>query len=241
MKFKTDSNGSDAESWDDLELLERKVRKEIGTFRGTKFSQAARWLERTDDLERRRDAPQHELSERLHDGELLMNPSVAADEGRLEPGTGSEAAESEVAGGRGGKARGRECRAMYVTQQAKDGKPLTRVRGALYRNGNGVIVGIAYAMASKNTWFLGLPAGEFKEAVLLCEAAGNKIQAIHLPQSFIEKFGNRLPVSVQFNQAKFNVLYRAGRYYLALKGSGDEDLTDYLAGQPFICPRTEFL
>lgn len=217
------------------------MRKEIGTYRGTRFSQAARWLERTDDLQRRRDALQHELSERLHNGELLLNSSVATNEGRPEPVPGSEGSESEAAGGKGGKARGRECRAMYVTQQAKDAKPLARVRGALYRNGNGVIVGIAYAMASKNTWFLGLPAGEFKEAVLLCEAAGNKIQAIHLPQSFIEKFGKRLPVSTQFNQAKFNVLHRAGRYYLALKGSGDEDLTDYLAGQPFICPRTEYV
>lgn len=128
-----------------------------------------------------------------------------------------------------------------MTQQANNGKPLTRVRGALYRNGSGGIVGIAYAMGSKNTWFLGLPAGEFKEAVLLCEATGNKVQAIHLPQSFIERFGKRLPVSSQFNQAKFNVLHRAGRYYLALKGSGDEDLSDYVVGQPFICPRTEYV
>ncbi len=241
MKTKTSLNGSDERTWNDLKTLEREVRKEIGDFRGTRFSQAARWLEQTDDLQKRRDALQHELNERFSDGKLLLNPAAVTSDDRPESRPGQGGSESEAAGARGGKARGRECRAAFIAQQAKNGKPLTRVRGALYRNGNGFTVGIAYAMSSKNTWFLGLPAGEFKEAVLLCEATGNKVQAIHLPQSFIEKFGKLLPVSTQFNQAKFNVLHRAGRYYLALKGSGDEDLSDYVVGQPFICPRTEYV
>jgi len=239
--MKQNGNGSDSENWNDLESLEKKVRKEIGAFHVTKISQAARWLERTDDLQTRHNALQNELSERLREGNLLLDRTATVNEQSPESTTEAGESASEILGARGGKARGRECRAAYVTQQVKNGKPLTRVRGALYRNGNGVIVGIAYAMASKNTWFLGLPAGEFKEAVLLCEATGNKVQAIHLPESFIEKFGKRLPVSVQYNQAKFNVLYRAGRYYLSLKGSGDEDLSDYIVGQPFICPRTEYV
>jgi len=241
MKSKTTSKGCEGEGWSDLELLEKEVRKEIGAFQVTKVSQAARWLERTDDLQKRRATLQSELSDRLREGRLLLNPTATDSHQRLEPTVEGDKPESENLGARGGKARGRECRAAYVTQQGKNGKPLTRVRGALYRNGNGIIVGIAYAMATKNAWFLGLPAGEFREAVLLCEAMENKIQAIHLPESFIEKFGKRLPVSTQYNQAKFNVQYRAGRYYLSLKGSGDEDLSDHVAGQPFICPRTEYI
>ncbi len=241
MKSKITSNGSEGESWSHLDSLEKEIRKEIGAFQVSKVSQAARWLERSDDLQKRHGVLRNELSDRLREGRLLLNPIATVSDQR--PGLTAEADGSDSAniGAKGGKARGRECRAAYVTQQAENGKPFTRVRGALYRNGNGVIVGIAYAMASKNAWFLGLPAGAFKEAILLCEAMGNKIQPIHLPESFIEKYGRRLPVSTQYNQAKFNVQYRAGRYYLSLKGSGDEDLTDYVAGQPFICPRTEYL
>src|SRR5436309_14251962 len=121
MKSKTAVDGSDGESWSNLESLEREVRKEIGAFRGTKFSQAARWLERTDDLQRRRDALQHELSERLRGGMSLLNPTLAINSERPASAAGAGESESEVTGARGGKARGRECRAAYLAQQARNG------------------------------------------------------------------------------------------------------------------------
>lgn len=199
---------------------------------------AARWVERTDDLQKRRDSLGKEACERLREGKALLNSAALVEDQQPEAEPSPD--HDEVLSGnsflRGGKARGRECRAAYVAQQAKLAKPLTRVRGALYKNSNGLVVGIAYAKVRKNEWFLGLPAGQFKEAVLLCEANDAKIQPIHLTESFIEKYGKRLSVSSQYNQAKFNVQLRSGRYNLVVNGIGDVDLTDYVAGEPLICP-----
>jgi len=241
MKLKPTINVIEGEGWGDLESLEKEVRKEIGVFHVTKVTQAARWLERTDDLQKKHAALQNELGERLREGRSLLKPIVSVNGQKFESALEAKESEFEALGAGGGKARGRECRAAFVAQQARDGKPLTRVRGALYKNRGGATVGIAYAMVRKNEWFLGLPAGEFKEAVLLCEATGGKIQPIHLPETFIEKYGKRLSVSSQYNQAKFSVQFRAGRYNLVVNGIGDVDLTDYVVGQPFVCPRTEYI
>ena len=241
MKQKLAADGSEVESWNDLELLEKEVRKKIGVLHVAKVSQAARWIERADNLRKRNDALYKALSERLREGRLLLDPTEATNEQRTISTLEAEESEFEAPSVKGGKARGRECRAAFATQQAKNGTPLTRVRGALYKNGGGVSVGIAYAMVRKNEWSLGLPASQFKEAVLLCEAAGGKIQPINLPESFIEKYGKRLSVSSKYNQAKFTVQYRAGRYNLVVPGIGDVDLTDCVAGQPFVCEHTEFV
>jgi hypothetical protein len=241
MKSRTDENGSKNGLWNELELLEKDVRNKIGAFPVTKVSQAARWIERTDDLQKRYDALQEEANERLREGRLLSNPTASFEE--EQPNSTFNGGESrfDVPTVRGGKARGRECRAEYIAQQAKSGKPLTRVRGALYRNSGGIITGIAYAKVRKNEWFLGLPAGEFKEAVLLCEATDGKVQPIHLTESFLEKYGKRLSVSSQYNQAKFNVQRRAGRYNLVVTGIGDVDLTDYATAEPLVCPHTKYV
>ena len=204
------------------------------------MSQAARWIERTDSLQRKREAVENELHERLREGRMLLNPAAQSDD-LTEPLREADASEHQEASVKGGKARGRECRAAFVAQQSTLGKLLTRVRGQLYKNERGIMVGIAYAMVRKNEWFLGLPAGEFKEAVLLCELTAGKIQAIHLPERFIEQNGKRLSVSSQHNQTKFIVQYRAGRYNLVVKGIGDVDLTEYITGDPFLCPHTDYM
>lgn len=220
--------------WSELESLEKQIRKEIGNFVQKKFSHAARWVERAHDLKSRNAALQIELGERIREAKNLLSDADFAEQQQTAPVINPEPSVFKSA--RGGKARGRECRAAYVAHQANQNHPLTRVRGALYRNGEGLVIGIAYAKVRKNEWFLGLPAGQFREAVLLCELNNAKIQPIHLNESFIEKFGKRLSVSSQFNQVKFNVLFRNNRYYLVVSGHGDEDLTNYLAGQPIDCP-----
>jgi hypothetical protein len=240
MHARAIEKGDEPEIWNQLERLEREFRGEIGAFALTKLSQAVRWLERTDDLRKRYAALRTEAHDRLKEGKTILTASPIADQRSAFPVTKHEELRLENSPSRGGKARGRECRAAWLAQKAKDGKPLTRVRGALYRDGNGLVVGIPYAMVRKNEWFLGLPAGQFSEAVLLCESDNDKVQAIHLTQSFIEKYEKRLSVSSQYNQTKFVVQRRAGRYYLVVSGVGDVDLTNYLTGEPMVCPRIAF-
>jgi hypothetical protein len=223
--------------WKKLDAQEKTVRREIGGLPVSKVTQAAGWLQRSEDLHRRYVSLRGELTAQLENGEMLLKPVAEISEQNSDPIADSDEPKAKPQGGKG---RGRECRAAYIAQLAKKGERLTRVRGALYRNVSGATVGIAYAMMGKNSWFLGLPAGEFTEAVLLCELPSNKIQAIHLPSKFIESYGRRLPVSLQYNQAKFNIQFRGGRYFLSLKETDDQDLTAYLSGQPFVCARPNF-
>src|SRR2546430_5894788 len=109
MKPTTASNGSESENWSVLELLEKKVRKEIGSFHVTKVSQAARWLERTDELQRRHDALQNELNERLREGRSLVDRTATLNDLRPESQTEVDESASVTPGGRGGEARGRGC------------------------------------------------------------------------------------------------------------------------------------
>ena len=206
-----------------------------GTFNPLRFSQAARWVERTYDLQKKSELLQKEVEQILHEAETLLRNSSPAEQLKAElKNDGSSEGGSSF--GSKGKARGRECRAVYISQQAKDGNLLERVRGVLYRKDNGLIVGIAYAKMRKNEWFLGLPAGEFQEAVLLCEENAGILQPIHLTEAFVEKYKNRLSVSSQYNQSKFVVQRRGGRYNLVVSGVGDVDLTAFLVDESFVCP-----
>jgi hypothetical protein len=214
------------ENWSELQLLEKKVRQKIGAFalnKDPKLSQATRWVERAENIQKKYEGLLQEVSESLHEGKNLLSsnpiihpPSVTSSQNDFDSETS------------GGKARGRQCRLAYVAKQARQGKPLTRVSGALYRNGANLVVGIAYANERENEWFLGLPADQFKEAVLLCETSDRIVQPIYLPENFIKKFERHLSVSRQYSQAKFNVYRQSGRFYLQVKGFEDVELTSYL-------------
>ena len=49
-----------------------------------------------------------------------------------------------------------------------------------------------------------------------------------------------MSVSRQYNQAKFIVQRRTGRYYLVVNGIGDVDLTENALEAPLVCPQVEF-
>jgi hypothetical protein len=225
------------DEWSELRRIEDKLREEVHGYPPPKLTEAARWIERTYDLRRRLEIIRREVAEQLQKGTGLLTPANPTQPQELI--AGPQASSGESAAIDGGKARGRECRSAYIAQQTAAGQTLLRVRGALYKNPSGVIVGIAYAKERKNEWFLGLPAGEFQEAVLLCETNDSKVQPILLPKGFVETHQTRLSVSSQYNQTKFKVARRAGRYCLIVGGQ-DVDLTDCLAGPPFVCPRHEY-
>ena len=224
----------------ELEAVEKAVRQVIGTFALPKLSQAYRWLERTDLLQKRSEALRKEAMENLREGKNLLSGD-SVEQPQAEPAPQHKEMPSSFPPARGGKARGRECRAAFLKREAELERPLTRIRGQLHKNAGGSVVGIAYNQGNerKNEWILGLPAGEFKEAVLLCEMNDFKVQPIHLPESFIAEHGQHLYVSRQYNQAKFKIRREANRYFLVTKNSRDVDVTDYAATEQIFCPPTE--
>lgn len=243
MNTSNSRNGTEPNALSELQKLENEVRQGIGAFaldkKSPKLSHAVRWLERTDSLQKRYEGVLTEACELIREGRVLLSANAPVEEERPERPADHEASSQESTSTRGGKARGRECRLAYVEQQAKQGKSLTRVRGALHKNGTGVVVGIAYAKERKNEWFLGLPAGQFQEAILLCETNDGPIQPIYLSKNFIEEYGKRLSVSRQYDQAKFNIQRRAGRYCLVVNGR-EVELTGHAIGEPFVCPVFEY-
>ncbi len=148
---------------------------------------------------------------------LLEVPTHPLSDQKMSQAVPAEASESA-------RARGGRIRRDFVERLSKLGRRLTQVRGQLYRNQLGEIVGIAYASeVKKDVWFLGLPEGEFQHAVLLCESA-ERIKAMCLSKDFLSEHGRKLSRSQ--GQVKFNVLRRAGRYYIALPGSDPVEITE---------------
>ena len=194
-------------------------------------------------LEKRYEVLAGEAREVIRRGRELLNPTAQNQAENADEFPENELEENSTNEDTGGKARGRECRGAYVRRESERGKPLKRVRGQqLFRNAAGVVIGIAYGgeKSGKDTWFLGLPANEFKEAVLICECLSGKFRVISLPQTFIERYARHLSVSKKFNQAKFRIDLRHGRYELSTK-VGPVDVTEFIDSEPLVCPRDEFI
>ena len=204
------------------------------------------WLRTCTNIERNRDALVNEASDAVSHGRDILHPKEANPTDQVEDSELSDVIESgeDISSGgsnRGGKARGRECRHAFVRRETQRGNAL-RGKGQLFRNPAGAIVGIAYGEEKKerrNTWFLGLPAGAFQTAVLLCETQSEKIKVFRLPASFIQRYGRNLSVSKKFNQAKFRVDLRGSHYELSTT-VGPVDITEYLDAETLDCPRLEF-
>lgn len=125
------------------------------------------------------------------------------------------------------RAQGARRRSDFVHDCAKRGITLNHVKGSLFKNPKGEQVGIASASERKdNAWFLGLPANEFKHAVLLCENKQDRIFAVCLAKSFLDQYGKNLSESK--NQTKFNVALRHGNYFLSVPSIGPVPIDQYI-------------
>lgn len=199
------------------------------------------WLRTAVNLEKRHEVLVAEAREVIRHGRELLNPAALNHTENAGEVLESELEENTINDDTGGKARGRECRGAYVHRESERGKPLKRLRGQqLFRNAAGVVIGIAYGgekKKRKDTWFLGLPANEFKEAVLICECLSRQFRVFNLPGSFVERHERNFHVSKQFNQAKFKIDLRHGRYELSTK-IGPVDVTEFIDSEPLTCPRS---
>ena len=126
--------------------------------------------------------------------------------------------------------RGERMRAEWINQISKLGKALTPIRGALYRNSQGDVVGIACASERKQpngAWWLGLPDGKFQRAVLLCAPSNGKVFAVCLPRNFIDSHSHHLSKS-NVGQRQFTIIKRAEKFYLRLKSNDPIEITSYI-------------
>lgn len=115
------------------------------------------------------------------------------------------------------KEKGERVRTEWVEKLFKLGRVLTRVRGALYQNTKGDIVGIACAREKEsrsNLWWLGLTHGKFQRAALLCVPNAGDTFAVCLPRRFLEENGSRLS-KTRAGQTHFTVIKRGAKVFLA--------------------------
>ena len=236
------------DAWNELIGIKNEIIEEMSKCKNetAKLRQLNDWLRRELDLESRHQGI-------LAEADRLINERKGRDgQGGQhgddkELGNSREPAQLNTRGGpnlrrTGGKERARECRAAYIEREKRRGKNLVKIRSAYYRNDAGSVVGITFSSEKKDkkgAWFLNLQDGQFQEAVLLCETSSDSVQAVHLPKHFLEKIGRDLSKDDKGQVVKFNVLRQNGRFSLQIpEPVGPVDVTEFVDGEPFICPHS---
>lgn len=122
---------------------------------------------------------------------------------------------------------GEQIRSEFLRNREAEGIRLQLVKGkTIFRTRSGKRVGLAVATERQpNRWFLGLPAGGFDHAVLLCQRENGEVIDIPLPEEFFEKYGREMSESK--GQLKFNVVNRGSGLLVQVPG------TDGINGQSF--------
>ncbi len=114
---------------------------------------------------------------------------------------------------------GKEIREAFLKKLTNGGISLQQVRGeTIYRAKSGEKVGIAVATERQpDRWFLGLPAGGFDNAVLLCQKERGDVIEIRLPKEFFATYGSALSESK--GQIKFNITRKGNEYVVKIPGT----------------------
>lgn len=122
---------------------------------------------------------------------------------------------------------GEEIRSGFLKKREVEGIHLQLIKGkTIFRTRSGKRVGLAVATERQpNRWFLGLPAGGFDHAVLLCQRENGEVIDIPLPEKFFEKYGRAMSESK--GQLKFNVVNRGSGLLVQVPG------TDGINGKSF--------
>jgi hypothetical protein len=171
----------------------------------------------------------YEATERLRSGDSLLEQVASLWRGQQSPlaskTTTEESDGNFPADYISAKARGERVRSNWVNSNL--GRAVVNVKGALYRNGRGEILGIAYAKEAENRkdrWFSGLPEKKYQIAVLLCESINGKLVAVCLPQDFLARYKQKF--SKANGQDKFNVIKRGGEWFLSVPATGEVAITE---------------
>jgi hypothetical protein len=229
--------------WDDFLTLINDAHKEAEIAarkkETNKLLEATDWLRRAKELETRH-------SELLKQAERLVRERHGSDDtASIGKQVNLDSDDSTSASADfGGKFRADECRAAYLDRERKKGNPLNRVRRSYFKNAVGLTVGITYSSEDRSKscpWFLNLLDGQFDEAVLLCEITKEAVQVIHLPKTFLDRYGKQMSRGKK-GQIKFNVSKRNGHFHLQVPNPvGWIDVTDFTEKESLICPHVEFV
>jgi len=124
-------------------------------------------------------------------------------------------------------------RHAFLRKLERMGISLRPIEGrTIYRTSSGKRVGIAVATERlPDRWFLGLNAGAFDHAVLLCDRNGETVEIL-LPENFFKEYGRSL--SKSDGQFKFNVVRRGGVMYVQVPYSGDVSVAEYSKSYDFL-------
>lgn len=122
---------------------------------------------------------------------------------------------------------GEKIRHEFLSNREAEGIKLQLIKGkTIFRTKSGKRVGLAVATERQpNRWFLGLPAGGFDHAVLLCQRESGEVVDIPLPEEFFIQYGNDMSQSK--GQLKFNVVNKGGGLLVQVPG------TDGISGKSF--------
>lgn len=129
---------------------------------------------------------------------------------------------------------GKEIREAFLKRLTEIGVSLHQVRGeTIYRANSGETVGIAVATERQpDRWFLGLPAGKFDNAVLLCQRENGNIIEIQLPKEFFAKYGSSLSGSK--GQVKFNISRKGNEYLVKIPGTDGINAANFASDYLFL-------
>lgn len=117
-----------------------------------------------------------------------------------------------------GKSTGKAIRSAFLKGLSVEDIHLRQVKGTIYETRTGKRIGIAVATERRpDRWFLGLPAGGFDRAILLCMRETGDIVEFWLPESFFEDYGNRM--SQSGGQMKFNIVLKGDGYVVLVPGT----------------------
>lgn len=223
-----------AEVHKQAEIAARKVETD-------KLLETADWLRRAKELKMK-----HE--ELLKQTERLVLERSGADSREVaaekQPSPSQNDSEIPNLKNFGGKYRADECRGAYLDRERRRGVLLKRLRRSYFKAAAGLTVGITYSSEDRTKscpWFLNLLDGQFDEAVLLCEISREKVQVIHLPKTFFDRYGKQMSHDKK-GQVKFNVSKRNGRFFLQVPDPvGWMNIMDYTEKEPLLCPHLEFV
>jgi hypothetical protein len=225
--------------------LKTKVLGEMGEsgHDNAKLRDLTDWLRRELDLEAR------------YKGVLTEAEKLVAERRNpvSEDAAGQVCSESTERGGRSaagefqqvaGKTGASDFRDAYLAREKGRGKHLTKVGRIYFRNDEGAVLGVTFSSEDRgkreSTWFLNLKDGEFQEAALLCQTAAGCAQVVHLPRSFIDRFGQQFSRDGK-GEVKFNLARRGGRFWLQVPGpTGWVDVGEYTDGELVVPRRPEY-
>lgn len=129
---------------------------------------------------------------------------------------------------------GKKIRAKFLSKLEGEGIHLQVIRGkTIYLTRSGKKAGIAVATERQpNRWFLGLPAGGFDHAVLLCQRERGDLLEVPLPEKFFMKYGSSMSQSK--GQVKFNIVQRGNKVLVQIPGTDGVIATSFSSDYSFL-------